>query len=82
MEDKIRCPKCGSTQIVANKRGFAWIRFILITIFTLGLGLIFGFIGRNKIEITCLNCGHKFKPRQGAKKINKGSDINAIKKRF
>ena len=72
MEDKIRCPKCGSTQIVANKKGFKWFRFIIFSIITLGLGLIFGIIGKDKIEITCLNCGHKFKPKQGAKKIIQG----------
>jgi hypothetical protein len=46
-QNQVVCPKCGSTQISANKRGW-----------TLGTGLI----GANKIIITCLNCGHRFKP--------------------
>ena len=50
----IRCPKCASTQISANKRGFS-----------IGKALVFlpaGFVGMNKVVVTCLNCGHKWKP--------------------
>jgi len=42
-------PKCGSTQIHADQRGF--------TIWT-------GDIGAGKIVITCLKCAYKFKPGQ------------------
>ncbi|MFT8313173.1 MAG: hypothetical protein ABF633_02835 [Clostridium sp.] len=41
------CPKCKSTNIHAEKRGWK---------------LMTGFIGSSKIIITCLNCGHKWKP--------------------
>ena len=42
---QVRCPKCGSTQIQAMKRGWK---------------LTTGLIGSNKIERVCLNCKHKF----------------------
>lgn len=41
------CPKCYSTSLSANKRGW---------------NLTTGFIGAGKIVVTCLKCGHKFKP--------------------
>jgi len=47
------CPKCKSTSLSAEKRGFK-----------LGRALLFapaGFIGRKKIELHCLKCGNKFK---------------------
>lgn len=48
-DDKVTCPKCGSSQIHAEKRGWSvWS----------------GFIGANKIYLTCLKCGHKFEPGQ------------------
>lgn len=53
-EDVVCCPKCGSTQITANKKGFSVGKAIL-------LGGVGGFIGKNKIEITCLKCGYRWK---------------------
>ena len=41
------CPKCYSTSLSANKRGWK---------------LTTGFIGSSKVLITCMKCGHKFKP--------------------
>lgn len=43
------CPKCYSTALSANKRGWK---------------LTTGFIGSGKIILTCMKCGHKFKPRK------------------
>ena len=50
-EDEVKCPNCGSTQVHAEKRGWS--------IWT-------GFLGSGKILITCLKCGHKFSPGEGA----------------
>lgn len=47
MSSEIKCPKCGSNQISANKRGYSFWT---------------GFIGSGKIIITCLNCGNTFRP--------------------
>lgn len=41
------CPKCLSTSISANRRGYS---------------LVWGFIGSNKMICTCLKCGHRWKP--------------------
>ena len=46
-KDIICCPKCGSTQYHAGARGFS---------------LVTGFIGSNKTVLTCLKCGHRWKP--------------------
>lgn len=43
----VKCPKCGSKQIHAGKRGWS---------------LLAGFIGSRKIVITCLACGQSFRP--------------------
>src|SRR5688572_14431783 len=47
VEDKVKCRRCGSTQIHAEKRGYTATR---------------GLIGANEIYLTCLKCGHKFNP--------------------
>lgn len=41
------CPKCHSTSLSANKRGWK---------------LATGLLGSSKVLVTCLNCGYKFKP--------------------
>lgn len=46
-DESVKCPKCGSTQLHADKRGW---------------NMTTGFIGSGKIFITCLKCGKKFKP--------------------
>lgn len=56
--DEIRCPRCGSTQVHPEKRGW-----------DLSLGLLAGVVGlaagglrRNEIRLTCLKCGYNFRP--------------------
>lgn len=41
------CPKCYSTSLSANKRGWK---------------VTTGLLGSSKVIVTCLKCGHKFKP--------------------
>jgi DNA-directed RNA polymerase subunit RPC12/RpoP len=41
----LRCPRCGSTQVQAAKRGWKWTT---------------GMIGSSKMTATCLQCGSKF----------------------
>jgi len=60
--DEIKCPKCKSKSITANKKGFGLGKAIIGGILTGGVGLLGGFIGSNKIKLTCLNCGHTWKP--------------------
>lgn len=43
----ISCPKCGSKEYHAGARGFS---------------LVTGFVGSGKTVLTCLKCGHRWKP--------------------
>lgn len=56
------CPKCGSTSLTANKKGFGVGKAVVGAAMTGGIGLVAGNINRNKVKITCLNCGYQFKP--------------------
>lgn len=46
--NKIKCPKCGSTQITAGARG---------------VNHFWGFIGASKTVNRCAKCGHTWKPQ-------------------
>lgn len=46
-DNKVKCPKCGSTSITAGQRGYS---------------LLTGFIGSGKTVNRCANCGHRWKP--------------------
>ncbi|MCL2078623.1 MAG: hypothetical protein FWH17_02135 [Oscillospiraceae bacterium] len=59
-DDVVKCPKCGSTQISANKKGFG-VGKAVVGVATFGsLGLIAGNIGAKKVRITCLKCGNSW----------------------
>src|ERR1700761_2984647 len=64
-QNQIVCPKCGSNQLSANKKGFSGQKAVAGAVLTGGIGLLAGTIGSNKIKITCLACGHVFSPGQG-----------------
>lgn len=64
-----KCPRCGSTSLSGNKKGYGIVKGGLGSLAgimldpvagIIGLGL--GNIGRNKVIVTCMNCGKKFKP--------------------
>lgn len=56
----IKCPKCGSTQIHADKRGFKTGRAVAGTLIAWPFaGLAAGGAGQNKLRMTCLACGHR-----------------------
>ncbi len=62
MEDKLYCPNCGSSHLVANKKGFGVGKAVTGAVLTGGIGLLAGFIGSGKVKVTCLKCGHKSFP--------------------
>ena len=68
----ILCPKCGSNQLSANKKGFSGKKAVAGAVLTGGIGLLAGTIGSNKVKITCLACGHQFSP---------GGDLEAVKRK-
>lgn len=56
-----RCPKCGSTSLTANKKGFSLAKGAL-GVATLGAyGVVAAGHGKNKVIVTCLKCGHQWK---------------------
>lgn len=68
MNEAIKCPKCNSTQIYIDKRGFKTGRAIAGGLLTgnILVAAAAGGIGHDKIEMTCLKCGCKFKIGEGA----------------
>lgn len=65
---KVHCPKCNSDQIFAGKKGFSAGKAVAGAVLTGGIGVVAGAIGSNKVKLTCLNCGHVFKPGDKPKK--------------
>ena len=62
-EDKIPfCPKCHSTNLTAQKKGFGLLKGAVGVATLGGFGVTAAGIGKNKIILTCLNCGYQFKP--------------------
>lgn len=57
----LTCPKCKSTSLSANKKGFGLGKAAGGAILLGPVGLLGGLVGSNKIKITCLSCGHVFK---------------------
>lgn len=62
------CPKCGSTSLSANKKGFGIGKAIAgagLGSYLLGtvglLGAVAGNKGANRLYVTCLKCGHRWK---------------------
>ncbi len=56
----VYCPKCYSTSLSTNKKGFGAGK-ALVGLVALGpIGLAAGAIGSQKVKVTCLNCGHQF----------------------
>lgn len=65
-DDAVHCPKCGSSQLTANKKGFSLGKAVAGGVLLVPIaGVATGMIGKNKIIITCLNCGKQFKPGNG-----------------
>lgn len=58
--EPLKCPKCGSTNLSANKKGFGVGKAVVGATVAGPLGLIAGNIGAKKVRVTCLNCGHQF----------------------
>ncbi|WP_346877125.1 hypothetical protein [Clostridium sp. UBA5712] len=62
IDNVARCPKCGSTSITANKKGFSLAKGALGVATVGAYGAIAAGHGKNKVLVTCLKCGHQWKP--------------------
>lgn len=59
------CPRCGSTSLSLNKKGFGGGKATAGMFLTGSLGgAVAGTFGMNKKKITCLNCGYTYKPKK------------------
>lgn len=56
-----KCPRCGSTSLSGNKKGFGIGKAVVGAALVGPIGLVAGNIGAKKVNVTCLNCGKKFK---------------------
>jgi len=54
------CPKCHSTSLSANKKGFGIGKALVGTLIAGPIGLAAGGLGSGKVRVTCLRCGHQF----------------------
>jgi|TARA_B100001964_G_scaffold15780_1_gene16302 hypothetical protein len=61
-EEVLRCRECGSKQLTSNKQGYGWKKGVAVGVCTVGVGFFAGFINSNKVWLTCLQCGHRWKP--------------------
>ena len=64
-EAAVRCPKCGSTQVSANKRGMDAGDACCGALALGPLGLLCGMKGSNIVVVTCLKCGNQWKVGKG-----------------
>ena len=56
----VHCPKCNSTNVNVNKKGYGYGKGLLGAVLVGPLGLLAGGIGSKELKATCLNCGHEF----------------------
>lgn len=55
------CPKCYSTSLSSNKKGFGIGKAVVGAAVTFSpIGLVAGNLGAKKVRVTCLKCGHQF----------------------
>jgi hypothetical protein len=58
----VTCPKCNSEDVTANQKGFSLGKSVAGAVILGPVGLLGGFVGKGKVRITCLKCGHQWKP--------------------
>ena len=58
----IKCPNCGSAQIMGGKKGFSGGKAVGGALVLGPLGLLAGLHKSKQVIIACLNCGHKWEP--------------------
>ncbi len=60
-DDMMKCPRCGSTSLSGNKKGYGVGKGVIGAVVFGPLGLIAGNMGSKKVIVTCMKCGYKFK---------------------
>jgi hypothetical protein len=59
-DEKITCPKCGSSQIHIDKKGFSAGKSVCGFLACGPLGFLFGQSGAKKLRKTCLKCNNSW----------------------
>lgn len=62
MKKMARCPRCSSTSLSSNKKGYGIGKGLIGAAIAGPIGLVAGNIGSGKVTVTCLKCGYRFKP--------------------
>lgn len=57
---RLKCPKCGSTNLTANTKGFGLGKAAVGGILLGPVGLLGGLFGSRKAVFICLKCGDQF----------------------
>lgn len=57
---ELKCPKCGSTNLTANNKGFGLGKAAVGGILLGPVGLLGGLVGSKKAVFICLKCGDQF----------------------
>lgn len=78
----MKCPKCNSTNLTSDKKGFSGRKAVAGAVLTGGIGLLAGTIGSNKTMITCLDCGYKYKAGEYSSEKRKFDNERALNKRI
>lgn len=60
-DDMMKCPRCGSTSLSGNKKGYGVGKGVIGVAMLGPLGLMAGNMGAKKVIVTCMKCGYKFK---------------------
>ena len=60
----LKCPRCKSTSISANNKGFGVGKAAAGGILLGPVGLLGGMLGSSKVKVTCLKCGKSWAPGQ------------------
>lgn len=59
-DTSVACPRCGSTQISADKKGYGVVKGAIGAVVAGPVGLAAGNIGAKKVTVTCLKCGKQW----------------------
>lgn len=60
-DSMLKCPRCGSTSLSGNKKGYGVGKGLIGATVVGPFGLVAGNLGSKKVIVTCMNCGHRFK---------------------
>ncbi len=62
MAPKVKCPKCGSEQIIGGTKGFGVGKAAAGGLLLGPVGLLGGLLGSKKVKVSCLKCGKTWAP--------------------